>query len=74
MPFGQVGYVLGSFLTSGIHRDVVMAMLDRSIEWWSMLLPFGMMVVGVIIECVFAHITSRKYCQDILQAEVEHFF
>ncbi|KAI6138553.1 hypothetical protein BKA82DRAFT_1004047, partial [Pisolithus tinctorius] len=50
-----------------------MAMLDRSVKWWSMLLLSGMMVVGVIIECVFAHIMGRIYYQDILQAEVEPF-
>ncbi|KAI6039567.1 hypothetical protein EDC04DRAFT_2568328 [Pisolithus marmoratus] len=58
--FGRVGYVLGSFVASGIFHVVVVAMLDRSVEWWSMLLSFGMMAVGVIIEHVITQVTGRR--------------
>ncbi|KAI6125247.1 hypothetical protein EV401DRAFT_1938643 [Pisolithus croceorrhizus] len=58
--FGRVGYVLGSFLASGILHSVLMATLSWNIEWWCMPLSFGMMAVAVIIEHAFTQITGRR--------------
>ncbi|KIK26735.1 hypothetical protein PISMIDRAFT_675660 [Pisolithus microcarpus 441] len=58
--FGRAGYVLGSFLGSGIFHNIVLLMLNRSVEWWCMLLSFGMMAVGIILERVFTWVTGRR--------------
>ncbi|KAI6046703.1 hypothetical protein EDC04DRAFT_2887546 [Pisolithus marmoratus] len=58
--FGRVGYVLGSFLASGIIHNIAVAMLDQNAEWWSMLLWFGMMALGIIIEHVFKQVTGKR--------------
>ncbi|KAI6151258.1 hypothetical protein BKA82DRAFT_1005759, partial [Pisolithus tinctorius] len=58
--FGRVGYVVGSFLASGILHGVVAAMLKQSVEWWTMLFSFGMMAVGVVVEHVFTQVTGRR--------------
>ncbi|KAI6046699.1 hypothetical protein EDC04DRAFT_3102774 [Pisolithus marmoratus] len=58
--FGRVGYVLGTFLASGVLHNVVVAMLNGCVEWWWMLLSFGMMAIGVIIEHAFAQMTGRR--------------
>ncbi|KAI6009032.1 membrane bound O-acyl transferase family-domain-containing protein [Pisolithus marmoratus] len=58
--FGHAGYVLGSFLGSGIFHNVVLLMLNQDVEWWCMLFSFGMMAVGVILERVFTRMTGRR--------------
>ncbi|KAI6138127.1 membrane bound O-acyl transferase family-domain-containing protein [Pisolithus tinctorius] len=58
--FGHAGYVMGSFLGSGIFHNIVLLMLNRSVEWWCMLLAFGMMAVGVILECAFTRMTRKQ--------------
>lgn len=58
--FGRVGYVLGSYLASGILHSVLMATLSWNIEWWCMPLSFGMMAVAVIIEHAFMQMTGRR--------------
>ncbi|KAI6151254.1 hypothetical protein BKA82DRAFT_4125654 [Pisolithus tinctorius] len=58
--FGRVGYVVGSFLASGVLHNVVLATLNCGVEWWTMLLSFGMMALGIIIEHTFTQMTGRK--------------
>ncbi|KAI6046696.1 hypothetical protein EDC04DRAFT_3102770 [Pisolithus marmoratus] len=58
--FGRVGYILGSFLASGILHHIVIALHNRSVEWWNMPLSFGMMAVAVIIEQMFTRMTGNK--------------
>ncbi|KAI5980735.1 hypothetical protein EDD15DRAFT_2392726 [Pisolithus albus] len=58
--FGRAGYVLGSFLGSGIFHNIVLLMLNRSVEWWCMLLSFEMMATGIILESVFTWMTGRQ--------------
>lgn len=58
--FGHAGYVMGSFLGSGIFHNIVLLMLNRSVEWWCMLLAFGMMAVGVILKCAFTQVTRKR--------------
>lgn len=52
--FGRVGGVIGAFLTSGFFHHLALLAIDPSSEMWRMLLPFGMMGAGVIIERVVA--------------------
>lgn len=58
--FGRAGYMLGSFLASGVLHGVVAAILNRSVEWWYMPLLFGTMAVAVVIEHVFTRMTGRR--------------
>ncbi|KAI6147525.1 hypothetical protein EDD17DRAFT_78010 [Pisolithus thermaeus] len=60
IAFGRVGYVLGSFLVSGVVHNVVVLMLDQNAGWWCMLLSFEMMAFGIILEDVFTRITGRE--------------
>ncbi|KAI6123906.1 membrane bound O-acyl transferase family-domain-containing protein [Pisolithus croceorrhizus] len=60
IAFGRVGYMLGSFLGSGIFHNVVVVMLNQNVEWWCMLLSFGMMAVGIILEEMFTRVTGRE--------------
>ncbi|KAI6151250.1 hypothetical protein BKA82DRAFT_4125575 [Pisolithus tinctorius] len=58
--FGRVGYVTGSFLASGVLHNVMLATLSQSAEWWTMLLSFGMMALGIIVERMFMQMTGRR--------------
>ncbi|KAI6040569.1 hypothetical protein EDC04DRAFT_2602355 [Pisolithus marmoratus] len=58
--FGHAGYVLGTFLGSGIVHNVVVVMNNQSVEWWCMILSFGMMGVGVVLEQGFTLLTGKQ--------------
>ncbi|KAI6138545.1 hypothetical protein BKA82DRAFT_4235258, partial [Pisolithus tinctorius] len=58
--FGRVGYVVGSFLASGVLHHLVLATLNQSVNWWTMLFSFGMMALGIIVEHTFTQMTGRK--------------
>ncbi|KAG1859128.1 hypothetical protein C8R48DRAFT_714675 [Suillus tomentosus] len=48
--FGRVGGVMGPFLVSGFMHHLHVLPYDPSSEMWRMMLPFGMMGVGMVIE------------------------
>ncbi|KAG2367222.1 hypothetical protein BDR07DRAFT_1479344 [Suillus spraguei] len=48
--FGRAGGVMGAFLASGFMHHLALLAIDPSSEMWRMLLPFGMMGAGVVIE------------------------
>ncbi|KAG1849682.1 hypothetical protein DFJ58DRAFT_450088 [Suillus subalutaceus] len=48
--FGRVGGVIGAFLVSGFFHHLALSAIAPSSEMWRMVLPFGMMGVGMIIE------------------------
>ncbi|KAG2058209.1 hypothetical protein BDR06DRAFT_950634 [Suillus hirtellus] len=48
--FGRIGGVIGTFLASGFFHHLALLAIDPSSEMWRMLLPFGMMGTGVVIE------------------------
>ncbi|KAG2071477.1 hypothetical protein BDR04DRAFT_1098255 [Suillus decipiens] len=52
--FGRAGGVMGAFLASGFMHHLALLAIDPSSEMWRMLLPFGMMGAGVVIERVVA--------------------
>ncbi|KAG1840840.1 hypothetical protein DFJ58DRAFT_809806 [Suillus subalutaceus] len=59
--FGRVGSVIGAFLVSGIWHHVALSAMDPSSEMWRMVVPFGMMGVGMIIErAVAGHKTGGR--------------
>jgi len=57
--FGRPGYILGAFLASGIFHHVVVLTLNGNVEMWCMLLSFGMMAAGIVLEDVFTALTGR---------------
>ncbi|KAI6130072.1 membrane bound O-acyl transferase family-domain-containing protein [Pisolithus croceorrhizus] len=58
--FGHVGYVFGTFLGSGIFHNIVVVMINQNVEWWCMVLSFGMMAVGIVLEQMFTRLTGRQ--------------
>ncbi|KAG1795366.1 uncharacterized protein HD556DRAFT_384502 [Suillus plorans] len=48
--FGRIGGVMGAFLVSGFIHHLVLLPFDPSSEMWRMMLPFGMMGIGMVIE------------------------
>ncbi|KAG2145163.1 hypothetical protein DEU56DRAFT_883619 [Suillus clintonianus] len=48
--FGRVGGVIGAFLASGFFHHLALLAIDPFSELWRMLLPFGMMGAGVVLE------------------------
>ncbi|KAG1795364.1 uncharacterized protein HD556DRAFT_384039 [Suillus plorans] len=48
--FGRVGGVMGAFLVSGFIHHLQVLPFDPSSEMWRMMLPFGMMGIGMVIE------------------------
>lgn len=60
--FGHVGFVLGTFLASGLVHHIVSLKLNGEVEMWYTVYPFGMMGVGVIIESAFKRMTGKRVC------------
>ena len=58
--FGRPGYIFGTFLASGAFHNVVVTMLNGSVEMWCMLLSFGMMAAGIVLEDMFTALTGRR--------------
>ncbi|KAG1900364.1 membrane bound O-acyl transferase family-domain-containing protein [Suillus fuscotomentosus] len=48
--FGRIGGVIGAFLASGFIHHLQLLPMDPSSEMWRMMLPFGMMGAGMVIE------------------------
>ncbi|KAI5980535.1 hypothetical protein F5J12DRAFT_884320, partial [Pisolithus orientalis] len=55
-----MGYVLGSFLASGVVHNIVVVMFNQDVQWWCMLLAFRMMAVGVLLEHMFTRMTGKE--------------
>ncbi|KAG6330096.1 hypothetical protein ID866_8992 [Astraeus odoratus] len=58
--FGRIGYILGSFLVSGVYHSVIVLSLNGAVEMWWMPLSFGMMGVAIVLEHWFSLLTGRK--------------
>jgi len=54
MLFGRIGGVIGVFFASGLFHHIALLPLGHPPEIWYMLLPFGMMGVGLILERAIA--------------------
>ncbi|KAG1906348.1 uncharacterized protein F5891DRAFT_1182596 [Suillus fuscotomentosus] len=48
--FGRIGGVIGTFLVSRFIHHLTLLPFDPSSEMWRMMLPFGMMGTGMVIE------------------------
>lgn len=57
---GRTGIVLGTFIASGIMHDIVLLSINNRIEFWRMLVGFGMMGPGVLAERAFYQLTGRR--------------
>ncbi|KAI6139065.1 hypothetical protein BKA82DRAFT_950772 [Pisolithus tinctorius] len=55
-----MGYVLGSFLTSGVVHKIVVVMPNQNVEWRCMLLTFRMMAISVLLEHMFMQMTGKE--------------
>lgn len=57
---GRPGIVIGAFLTSAVHHHIQLTALNNDSEFWRMLIGFGMMGLGIIIEDIFKDVTGRE--------------
>ncbi|KAG9313305.1 hypothetical protein JVU11DRAFT_5609 [Chiua virens] len=58
--FGRLGMVIGAFMASAALHDVMILSLDSRIEMWWMVVGFGMMAFGVLIENAFREVTGWR--------------
>ncbi|KAF8552899.1 hypothetical protein OG21DRAFT_1485819 [Imleria badia] len=58
--FGRAGVLIGAFLAAAVIHHFGLITVNRKSEFWRMLVGFGMMAVGIIIENTFKHVTRRK--------------
>ena len=58
--FGRAGMVMGVFLASAVCHSVWLHALSGNGEFWRMLVGYGMMGLGIIIEHLFKYVTGRK--------------
>lgn len=58
--FGRVGGIVGAFVMSGVCHHIMMIASDGRSEMWRMLVGFGMMALGVLIERASYQATGRK--------------
>ena len=57
---GKVGYVIGTFLSSGIHHYIVMTSLIGRADPWETVVGFGMMGSVILVEWAFKQLTGRR--------------
>ena len=57
---GRAGIVIGGFFVSAVIHYVHLTGTNSKSEFWRVLVGFGMMAPGIIIEDVFKNITGRK--------------
>ena len=57
---GRVGFIIGTFLSSGVLHHIAMVTFNDQIESWGILVGFWMMAPGVLVERAFKQFTGRK--------------
>ncbi|KAI9567223.1 hypothetical protein HD554DRAFT_2193151 [Boletus coccyginus] len=57
---GRAGIVIGAFLASGVVHHIMMVALGNPTESWRMLVGFGMMAPGILLERAFQQLTGRR--------------
>ncbi|KAF8546979.1 hypothetical protein OG21DRAFT_1517737 [Imleria badia] len=57
---GRAGIVIGAFLASAVFHHVELTALNNNSEFWRMVVGFGMMAPGIIIEDAFKDVTGRN--------------
>ena len=58
--FGRTGGIIGAFLSSALTHHLLLLMINDRTEMWRMLVGFGMMALGVLIERASYQATGRK--------------
>ena len=57
---GQAGIVIGAFFASALFHHILLLTLNSKSKFWRMLVGYGMMAFGIILEQLFKHVTGRK--------------
>ncbi|KAG8218009.1 hypothetical protein J3R82DRAFT_6201 [Butyriboletus roseoflavus] len=57
---GRTGIVFGAFLSSAVFHQIAMWALGNRVEFWNMLVGFGMMAPGIVAERAFYEMTGRR--------------
>ena len=57
---GRVGFIIGTFLSSGVLHHIAMLSLKDQFESWGVPVGFVMMALGVLAERAFKQFTGRK--------------
>ena len=57
---GRAGVVLGTFLASAVMHDIVLLSIDSRVEFWRMLVGFGMMGPGMLAERAFYLLMGKR--------------
>ena len=60
LVFGRAGIVIGSFLVSAVLHYITQLTLDGQVEFWRMLVGFGMMAPGILAERAYYQLTGRR--------------
>ncbi|KAF8552000.1 hypothetical protein OG21DRAFT_204815 [Imleria badia] len=58
--FGRMGFIIGAFLSSGALHYITLVSLNAQLEPWRLLVGFGMMAPGILIERAFKQFTGRR--------------
>lgn len=58
--FGNLGYIFGSFLASGLFHYIFVLMFNGSTGMWCMVFSFWMMAVGIVLENAFRSLTGHR--------------
>ena len=57
---GRMGIVLGACLASAVFHHIALVAFNNQVEYWWMLLGFGMMGPGILAERAFHQLTGRR--------------
>ena len=57
---GRAGVTIGAFLASAVVHHIVLVTLSSRVEFWWMLVGFGMMAPGVLAERAYLQLTGRR--------------
>ena len=58
--FGRAGMVMGAFLASAVCHHILLIVFTGNSELWRMVVGFGMMAPGILIEDLLKYVTGRK--------------
>ncbi|KAG6371950.1 hypothetical protein JVT61DRAFT_8964 [Boletus reticuloceps] len=57
---GRTGMVVGAFLASAVLHHIALVTLNSQMEMWWMLVGFGMMAPGILVERAFYHLMGKR--------------
>ncbi|KAF8551998.1 hypothetical protein OG21DRAFT_1416889 [Imleria badia] len=60
LVLGRAGIVIGAFLASAVVHHIGQLTLNSQVEFWWMLVGFGMMAPGILAERAFRQLTGKR--------------